>query len=51
MREPRMPRESARDNVLRTSFEENDFGDTVFYYECAKCGNSIKKTMKRRAPR
>ena len=26
-------------------------GDTVFYYECAKCGNSIKKTMKRRAPR
>jgi len=27
--------------MLRTSFEENDFGDTVFYYECAKCGNSI----------
>ena len=43
--------ERVRGIMLRTSFEENDFGDTVFYYECAKCGNSIKKTMKRRAPR
>ena len=37
--------------MRRTGFEENDRGDTVFHYTCDRCGDTIKKTLKRRPTR
>jgi len=33
--------------MRRTGFNENQRGDTVFTYECEKCGYRMKKTLKR----
>jgi len=33
--------------MRRTGFNENQRGDTVFTYECEKCGYTMRKTLKR----
>jgi len=33
--------------MRRTGFNENQRGDTVFTYQCEKCGYTMKKTLKR----